>query len=185
MGFFDKVKDSFREKTRDKVYSALKSIGVDAKLAGNGRPEENIKCGFGIHSLGIIEIDEGPIRWGNIRINVNETNWIDFGVPDPRLNQSEHEVLIQAHFRKTLFGLGRVVDLIWRGEDSSLGIIQRLNDDIPLKNTLMRTNAYDFTVSSYNNPSCWIISVSYDIPPTEDLWNCYQSIAKHLLSDWA
>ena len=49
MGFFDKAKDTFREKTRDKVYTALKSIGVDAKLAENGRPEEIIKCGFGIH----------------------------------------------------------------------------------------------------------------------------------------
>ena len=43
MGFFDKVKDSFREKTRDKVCTTLKSIGVDAKLAENERPETNIQ----------------------------------------------------------------------------------------------------------------------------------------------
>ena len=181
MGFFDKVKDSFREKTRDKVCTTLKSIGVDAKLAENVRPETNIQCGFGMHSLGTIDIEEGLIRWVNIRIDVNETNWVDLGVPDPRLRQGQHKVQIQAHFQKTLFGLGRVVDLIWRGEDSSLGIIQRLNDDIPLKNTLMRTNAYDFTIIAYDNPSCWIISVAYSIPIDKELWNCYQAIAKHLL----
>jgi hypothetical protein len=184
MGFFDRAKDIFREKTRDKVYTALKSIGVDAKLAENGRPEESIKCGLGIHSLGIIDIGEGPIRWVNIRIDVNGTNWIDFGVQDPRLSQSERKVLIQAHFRKTLFGLGRVVDLIWQGEDSSLGIIQRLNDDIPLKNAIIRTNAYDFTVGAYNSLGCWVMSLAYPIPLTEESWNCYRSIAKHLLSDW-
>lgn len=184
MGFFDKAKETFREKTRDKVCSALKSIGVDAKLAENGRAEENLRCGFGIHSLGIIDIGEGPIQWVNIRIDVNGTNWIDYGVPDPRLSQSQHRVLIQAHFRKTLFGLGRVVDLVWRGEDSSLGILHRLNNDMPLKNTLMEANVYDFTIINYNNPSCWIISAAYSIPPTEELWNCYQSIAEHLLSEW-
>jgi hypothetical protein len=184
MGFFDKAKETFREKTRDKVCAALKSIGVDAKLAENGRTEENIKCGFGIHSLGIIDIGEGLIHWVNIRIDVNGTNWIDYGVPDLRLSRSEHKVLIQARFQKTLFGLGRVVDLVWRGEDSSLGIIHRLNNDLPLKNTLMRTNVYDFTIINYNNPSCWIISVAYPILPTEELWNCYQWIAEHLLSEW-
>jgi hypothetical protein len=184
MGFFDKAKETFREKTRDKVYTALKSIGVEAKLAENGRAEENIKCGFGIHSLGIIDIGEGPIHWVNIRIDVNGTNWIDYGVPDPRLSQSEPKVLIQARFQKTLFGLGRVVDLVWQGEDSSLGILHRLNSDMPLKNTLMRTNVYDFTIINNNNPGCWIISVAYPIPPTEELWNCYQSIAEHLLSEW-
>ena len=185
MGFFDRVKDSFRETTRDKVFTSLRSMGLDVELAENGRPEENIKCGLGIHSLGIIDINEGPISWANIRIDVNENNWIDFAVPDSRLSQGEHNVIIQAHFKKTFFGLGRVVDLIWRGEDSSLGIIKRFNDDIPLKNQLMRTNAYDFMVSVYDNPSCWIISVAYPIPTTEEWWNCFQSIANRLLSDWA
>ena len=42
MGFFDKVKGSFRDKTRDNVCDVLQGIGVDAQMAERGRSEEEI-----------------------------------------------------------------------------------------------------------------------------------------------
>jgi len=183
MGLLDRAKDAFREKTRDKVFAALKRMRVPAELAESGRHEENLKCGFGIHSLGIIDIEEGLVRWVNVRIDLNEVSWIDYAVPDERLSHSGREILIQAHFEKRLFGLGKVINLVWRGEDSGLGIVGRLNGDIPLKNTLMGAGIDDFTITFHDKPGCWLISVAYTAPPDKALWGCYQSIAEHLLSE--
>jgi len=185
MGVLDRAKDAFRETTREKIFVALKRIRVPAELAESGHPEENLKCGFGVHSLGIIDIDEGPVRWVNVRIDLNEINWVDYAVPDERLSRREREIMIQAHFEKRLFGLGKVVDLVWRGEDAGWGIIRRLNGDIPLKNRLMSTGADDFTITAHDKPGCWLISVVYTAPPDKELWGCYRSIAEHLLSEGA
>jgi hypothetical protein len=158
---------------------------VPAELAESGRFEENLKCGFGVHSLGIIDIGEGPVRWINVRIDLNEINWVDYAVPDERLGRHEREIMIQAHFEKRLLGLGKVVDLVWRGEDAGLGVVKRLNGDGPLKKTLMRTGADDFTITAHDKPGCWLISVAYTAPPDKKLWGCYRTIAEHLLSERA
>jgi len=61
MGFFDNIKETFRDKTRDKVCTRLCSIGVDARIAERGRPEEKLGCSGLQRSLGLLDIHGEPI----------------------------------------------------------------------------------------------------------------------------
>jgi len=56
MGFFDKVKEASRDKTRDKVCTHLNRVGIDAKLAERGIREEGASVPRWFQSLGLIEI---------------------------------------------------------------------------------------------------------------------------------
>ena len=58
-------KEALRDKAREKIYSGLCAIGIPARLAEKGRPEEAFGKGQG-KSLGLIDIEEGPVRWINI-----------------------------------------------------------------------------------------------------------------------
>ncbi len=94
MGFLDELGERFRDKTRDDVCAALRSLGVDAQMAERGRAEEEIgERGASGASLGIIDIPEGAIRWVHVH---RYKGWglepggrtiyvTDYGVTDPRL----------------------------------------------------------------------------------------------------
>jgi hypothetical protein len=85
--------------------------------------------------------------------------------------------------RKKAFPLfGKVVDLHWKGKDSGLGIINRLNGDILIKRPIMKSR--DVLIRAHGKHGCWIISTLTNVPPSEELWNCYQAIAQHLLAEW-
>jgi len=42
MGFLDKAKETFRDKTRDDLCAGLLTIGLDAHMAERGQLEEHI-----------------------------------------------------------------------------------------------------------------------------------------------
>jgi hypothetical protein len=87
--FFFKVREIFRNKTRDNVCVGLQKLGIDAHMVRRGRIEEKIGEGG---SLGIIHIPEGPIRWVNIRDETHASGqtisivyYTEYGIPDTRL----------------------------------------------------------------------------------------------------
>ena len=105
MGFFDKVKGSFRDSTRDDICFGLRSLGIDAQMAERGRAEEYIKHGSisvwpgFTECLGVIDIPEGPIRWVNVFRKTEFRSEFGggspiiiyrtvYGVPDPRVDES-------------------------------------------------------------------------------------------------
>ena len=187
MDFFREVRETFRDHARDDICAHLQTLGIDARMAERGRVEE--KFG-GEGSLGLIEIPEGPIRWVNVRkvtsIGVqggSSTYYTQYGVPDSRLEPNFPRYRIKTVRVKTVPLVGRVVDLRWEGDDSDLGIISRLNSDAQLKQPIMESR--DVTVQAHSDHRCWIISTKTRDVPSGELWNCYQTIACHLLGEWS
>jgi hypothetical protein len=59
VGFFDKAKERFRDKTRDDICAGLRSLGIDAQMAERGAWQEKVRL-EGWTPLGVIDIREGP-----------------------------------------------------------------------------------------------------------------------------
>lgn len=216
MGFFDKVQETFRDKdtTRDDLCAGLQSMGIDAQMAERGRIEECIEYGSQ-YSLGLIDIPEGPIRWINvIRIvggglsMIGSYYYMQCGVPDSRLRSNSPKVEIKS----TLKG----DNWQWKGKDSRLGIIERLNSDTSLGYALLgyallqskgkesgwriSPTSVEYVLHWRKSPemtiravalipcperNCWLISSQMTGMPSEELWSCYQAIARHLLAEWS
>jgi len=194
--FYSRIKETLRDHTRDDICTSLPKLGVDAQLAPRFRPEEEVWGRGG--SLGIIHIPEGPIRWIDVRKEINLSDQgsrtyyqTNFAVPDPRLAPDSPWIRIKATRVKNFPLFGRVVDLRWKGNDSGLGIVSRLNGDYQLKQPIMYSR--DILIISIREYSCWILSTTHRRGLTsigtryvafEELWNCYQAIARHLLAEW-
>jgi len=180
ISFFDKVKETFRDKTRDNLCASLQRIGIDAKLAERYLGEENIECGVYSKSLGIINIREGPIRWVNVvhrsdQAPAGASLYVKYGVPDSRLwAVIKPKLKVESDRKKDNWQ--------WKGKDSSLGLIDRLNRDTSIGYSLLQSKSPEITIRANPDYSCWVISTQEAL--SEELWNCYQMIARHLLAEW-
>ena len=186
MGIFDKVREAFRDKTREWFCAELQALGIDAQIAERGRAEEEI---VGKVSHGLINIPKGPIRWVNLCKEIRvagessaTVHFTEYGVPDSRLGQGFPSILIESVCKKTFPLVGDVVDLHWKGNDSGLGIIERLKNDTVIKRPIMESR--DVAIHAYGDHGCWTIETQTENPPWGEMWNCYQAIAKHLLAEW-
>ena len=180
------LREAFRDKTRDKICAGLQAIEIEAQMAERGRPEEVIGRFLRRESLGLIDIPEGPISWISVLKysdveSTARTYYVCYGVPDPRLGANFEGVIISSHRKKTFPLFGKVVDMHWKGKDSGLGIIDRLKSDILIKHAIMKS--YDVEIRAHGDHGLWTISTKTRKPLSEELWNCYQAIARHLLAE--
>ncbi len=186
MGFFTGLKERFRDRTMEKFCAALQGVGVDARLAARGRPEEKITSG---RSLGLIDMPGGSIQWTNVRTEYHHIGTsggysyhVEYGVPDSKVTLAYHRLRIRAIRVKNFPLFGRVVDLHWEGDDLGLELIGRLNGETSIKNPLLRSG--ELSIRAYGEYGCWIISTHLGkvVFPSAELWTCYQTIARHLLA---
>ena len=191
MSSFSKLRERFRDQTRDELCAHFRGLGIDAQLAPRGRAEEKITHGRG-KSLGIIDVQDVLIRWVDVkRTKVGDasderggviTTWhIEYGVPDSRITAGFHKVKIGIKRIKGFPLFGKVVDSKWAGEDFGLGLIGRLSHDVSQNKTIMDTDGLE--IGAYPGHSCWILTVSSEdvLAPSKQEWDGYQSIASHLL----
>ena len=198
------VADRLRDKARDKLCDDLCAMGLDAQMVERRRPEEKIILDPG-SPIGLIEIRDSPIRYVNLRehegsqyTNTAYTNV--YLVPDTRVPKGGYLQLKSARV-KTKPVFGRVVDLRWEAKfikvkmiksipvhavavsvkkDSDL--IKRVNEDVRLKESLIRLSE-DVTIRSLEDWG-WAIStsaVSRRSVLSREQWDCYETIAQHLL----
>ncbi len=143
----------------DKICAHFNRLGIDAHMAPRGRAEEIIYAGRR-RSLGVIDIVEGPIRWINVTEATgwidedSDGDYLVYGVPDPRIRPGFPMVRLKAvsvkkpFFRSgwwkyealgtrgpgrkdmELWGSRQVIGVRWEGEDSGLGIVQRLSENV-------------------------------------------------------
>lgn len=189
MGFFDRLeetystlKETYRDKTRDDICDHLQSLGIDAQMVERSRAEEKIECGGYNKSLGMIVISKGPIRWINVvkrSVGQDVTYVVKYGVPDPILGPNSPEPSI----RSVIDSSKEVLDLKWEGKDSG-GIVNRLNNDILLKQTIIMMRRLEVNIRAHSDHGCWIISTNTGAQLSVELWNCNQRIARHLLAEW-
>ena len=139
------------------------------------------------YSLGVIDLAGGPIRWCNI--TCDEGMWgagTHYGIPDPKMGPTFPKIRIVT-VRVTKFpGFGKVIDLRWKGKDFGLSAINRLTDDDSIRHSVIDSNIpSDLLIEAYPEHGCWILSIHGDpekSPPSRVLWDCYHSIAHHLLA---
>ncbi len=167
---------TFHNRPVDKLCIRLAELGVPARVAEPGRPEEEFLRG----SRELIDIlDEGPIHWVNLHFDPGlESYDTEYGVPDSR---SLPEVRVRSIRVKTAPVFGKVVGVRWQGKDGGLGIADRLQSDAELSHVLERTP--EVFVHHFHKHNCWIIGHD-GTSLTAERWRCYQAIARHLLTEW-
>ena len=180
-----------RDPARDNVCTALQKLGVRAELAERGRTEEEVTPSW-MKSHGVIDVLDRQIGWVIVKSMMSNKGakfwWVEYGVPDQRVAGAFPKVKIKtspvrAKPRKTHL-VGRVVGLRWKGVDSDLGIIRRLNDDVSLRQPL--TGSGDLEIRAYPEHRCWVLIADPDDPirvdPSSELWDSIETIAGHLLA---
>jgi hypothetical protein len=165
------LKESVRDKRRDRLCADLQAIGVKASLLARRDDREKVPRK---RSLGLIEISGSPVSWANLieyssagaspdSIGKDFTQ-VHFAVLDPRLGEwgrYEGNVLekLRLHSIKVrnfpVFGQPKQVK--WEGHDSGLGIIQQLDDSALLNCSLLQLGQ-EFQMTAHNTDrSFWLI----------------------------
>ena len=188
MGFFNKAKEALRDKTRDKLCEALQKMGVDAQLAERGITEEKETTkNWGWHSKGLIEISKSPIKWVNVvtAYDGQYTRWWNvYLVLEPRVHNIGH-MSARSKRVKARPVIGKVINVVWEG-DLENDLMARFNEDQYLKQQLTKLK-FDVGIGTVRAIDCWAIQSTAGraqnrVIPTQEEWDCYQSIAGLLLS---
>jgi hypothetical protein len=188
--------------TRDKLYAALLSLGVNAELAPRGDWRENLEVDPPIQSswrglttperrlqLGVIVVHQSPIQWINVYIaSLGEIDWCvaNYVIPDPRLEGELGFSGLSIFRRKRFRWFGPVVDVVLRPS--------RLMANDALKRGLM--HCPDIIVTQHDRfwaitqqsqwlGECrlpWKAFPKLDLP-TFETWQTYEAVANYLLTE--
>jgi hypothetical protein len=178
-------------------YDDLRAMGLDIQMATPGLLEEELASALtGLWSgwpkpFVSLEVQDSPIRRVSVlRIPGNGVGVDAYGcayiVPDPKVPVRQH-LKAKCTYPKSVPLVGRVVDVRWKGntEDHSIG---RLNQDQSLKRTLIELRE-SVRVISFPEQKCWAISPGFQpadkLRTSREQWDCYQTIARHLLEGGA
>ena len=180
------MKELFRDKTRDKLAQNLNSLGVAAILSERNRVVEKVENSWYQRSLGIIDIPEGLVRWINILKKDGSRNspprwWIILGIPDERPAPDHKAVDIKTIRKKTFPLFGKVVDVIWTGNDYGTGLLETLSSDEAVKNLAIHIG--NLTIHSYTKEfQGWTLQIDRRFRLTNPDWTAIQKTAKYILS---
>ena len=180
------MKERLRDKTRDELTLALNALGIKATMAERERPEEKIQNAWTNRSQGIIDVQEGPIRWVNcLKQDGSQYSppqwWTVFGIPDERLFMEQRAVKIKTARSKSFPLFGKVVNVTWKGEDRATRLISVLANDPAVKSFVKKTG--DVEIESHAGEfHGWSVQVNGKFSPTQQNWDIVRRIAEHLLS---
>ena len=168
----------FRDRTRDDLCAKLRSLGVEAHLAQRGRKEEIAGISGAVQSLGIVCIDEGPIRWANVgKLDREFKDFysVYFGVPDSRIGPALTGALSR-------FLFGRITRVGWQSKDElGLSVACRLEDDPTIIEAIK--SGHVLSITANGELHCWLIKARIsEAGLSHDTWTLCQSIADHLLA---
>ena len=131
--------------------------------------------------------------------------YLVYGVPDARVGPRFSKVRVKAvvktsHVRsggpwwkyRPLGSLGQVIEVRWEGDDFGLGIVQHLTQEVSVRSAIADGHSWGLVsqvnprdgpveIRAYPDRSCWILTTKDALEPTRQEWDCYQSIASHLL----
>ena len=157
-------KENFRDKSRDELTKSLIGIGIDAMMSERGLKEEKIGKSALRKSLGIINIQDQPVKW------ISDRNKIKIKT-----------------FRKRsfLWIFGKIIDVIWRGKDMNTGLSEILYNDLDIKNFTKKIG--DIQIETHSDiVKGWTIRLNrrHAGPPAvySETWKNLQKITKQLLS---
>ncbi len=168
-------RDPLQEET-EKFCARLRAMGIDAQMLQGG-----------LQFVSLIGITGGPIQRIRIRKEVQgggdyDMYYADYVVSDFRLFQRAYRFTISTVRVRIFPVFGRVVDLRWKGSDCGTGIIDQLQGDMLIRQAIMKSG--DITIHVHSGDGEWKITPTRDCDflSSEEQWNCYQAIARHLLA---
>lgn len=179
-----------RDKARDDLAGNLISLGINATLADRGQLEESMWEGWrrpGAGSLGLINISDGLISWMNVvRVKRRDRHSppiyrVVLGVPDERVSSNEDKIKIKTVRKKTFPIFGRIIDVIWVGQDDHLGLIKTLAEDNSIRSLAKKIGNLE-VVTHPNEYRGWTLQVDRLFKLTNLDWQVIQTIAGYLLS---
>ena len=211
MRLFDKIKARIKDRTRRRLSTDLHIMGLNVHIAERGQPEEGVSGGLMGNSLGLIAVQDSPIKWLNLLEHpasryASATYTNVYVVPDNRVRSGGY-LELRSTRKRSASVYGRVIDLYWTAnfvgtrvvinpeeewdDDMEERLLDRMNNNTALKTGLIKLNE-DITVRSVPNFWCWAISsgsyqesrLSYEtkrLAPSREQWDCYQMIAQLLL----
>ena len=180
------MKESLRDKTRDNLVAILNLIGVRAELSERGAVEEKVENSWYQRSLGRIDIHEGQIRWINILKKDGSQHsppkwWIVMGIPDDRLSSNQPKIKIKTIRKKTFPLFGKVVDVVWRGEDGGTALVKKLSSDEDIK--VLAKDVGTLEIKSQSDSfNGWTLTLDRRLTPSIKDWNSFEKIAGYILS---
>ena len=174
----------------ERLCSGLINLGIDAQLSETRQTQQEIGAGgfFKVdRSLGLINIQDGPIRWINLKEARESphgeayryTYYMDYGVPYDRGARVPKEWIFSVRVKRFPI-FGAVSSIRWKSGGFGREIADRLNADSLLKRPSIMD--YDFEITSYPEYQCWILSAKEWRVLSGDQWNAYQALARHLLA---
>ena len=135
---FKKLKELFRDKSRDNLYQNLLNIGINCELCPRGVNEEKLFNPWYRRSLGVIKINSNySIKYINIiKQNGGKNNpprwWYYFAIPDLQIIPIDKSIEIKSNRKKSAPLVGRVKSIEWEHNSNSkeLSEIFTNNQDI-------------------------------------------------------
>ncbi len=135
---FKKLKELFRDKSRDNLYQNLLNIGINCELSPRGVNEEKLFNPWYRRSLGVIKIKSNySIKYINIiKQNGGKNNpprwWYYFAIPDLQIIPIDKSIEIKSNRKKSAPLVGRVKSIEWEHNSNSkeLSEIFTNNQDI-------------------------------------------------------
>ena len=194
-GFFDFFKPESPGERREAYCAHLVSIGINARLAQRGSPEELFRES-GESSLGLIYIYNQVLDWVNVvqgplrparhrdMLYYRGSRWpyyyrIWYGVKDANLSISAPILRFRSMRRRSLNHFGRVVDVSWRNDLQPMDLEPLCSDDA-LKQRLIKERV-DVDVAGFPDGYWLIANREAGRPPTQPIWECYEAVAAALL----
>lgn len=178
-GLWNRLRDKMRDHTREDLCDLLNSMGVPAKLAEPGRPEELITTERGV-SLGLIELSGSPIRWCVVKRDIQNDRpltYFEYGVPDSKINGYFSKAKLMATELRASPLFGNVLAVKWIGSAPG-SLAERLEkDDEGMR--LMLANG-GCTVEAHQSSGCWIMTTHRS--PTAPVFRAYLKVVDQLLA---
>jgi hypothetical protein len=193
MAWWKKLKlEMLRSQGLEYYGEGLEKIGVQAYPAPRGIPEETYARGlsaqFGAgESVGVIALHGVPTPFVNIRLRSGANGaghyLADYLLPDDRLSPKLAKLAVSGAIERNFPLFGKPKAVYWKGNDASTGLIDRLNNDMGLKQRLLHTLG-DFSPSkiiAMSQHGFWVIRAPANGQPSREIFDIYQSIARHLM----
>ncbi len=168
----------------DRLCADLSHLGVPAQIADQNWAKTNLPDWLQDHHA-VIEIQEGPIRWARFlsdeNLNSDDEPSSTYGVPDPRITSPFPEVEVRSVRARDFPVFGKVFNVSWEGRDGGFGLLTNLNTDAFVRRPVQVLG--DLLITAQANDACWqITDPNGGQPPSLELWNLYQDLARHLLA---
>ncbi|SVD20032.1 uncharacterized protein METZ01_LOCUS372886, partial [marine metagenome] len=183
-----------RDKTRDKLYKILSSIGLECEMLERGIVEEKLFNPWHRNSLGIIKINsDSHIKYINIIKKWGSKNdpprwWNYFAVPTPTSNSKEDYTEVKSIRKKSFPIFGKVKFIDWKFNNNGKNLADKFTKDSEInalsmelgniKVQSLHENFSGYSIELEFNKSAFPLLTAPNISMNNSQWNALNKIAK-------